>query len=75
MEIDSLNKIKIKSGQYHKKILRLRIPQMGKGAIKKPLNGQSKTAKKSKGAKKTGKDKKGKKTSNASCPDLVEFAK
>jgi hypothetical protein len=47
---------------------------MGKGAIKKPLNGQSKTAKKSKGAKKTGKDKKGKKTSNASCPDLVEFS-
>lgn len=25
MEIDSLNKIKITSGQYHKKILRLRV--------------------------------------------------
>jgi hypothetical protein len=67
---DSATAINMKTGSS---LFSLEIPQMGKGAIKKPLNGQSKTAKKSKGAKKTGKDKKGKKTSNASCPDLVEF--
>lgn len=67
---DSATAINMKTGSS---LFSLEIPQMGKGAIKKPLNGQSKTAKKSKGAKKTVKDKKGKKNSSASYPDLVEF--